>query len=59
MLVAYRAQRWDEASELLGKLRLNGHANQTLYDLYEERITEYRANPPVADWDGAYVASTK
>ena len=59
MLVAYRAQRWDEASEWLGKLRPNGHANQTLYDLYEERITEYRASPPGADWDGAYVASTK
>lgn len=59
MLVAYRAQRWDEATKLLGELRQKADANQTLYDMYEERIAEYQANPPGPDWDGVYVATGK
>ena len=30
-----------------------------LYDMYAERIAEYRAAPPGADWDGVYIATTK
>ena len=30
-----------------------------LYDMYRERIDEYRENPPPADWDGVFVATTK
>jgi adenylate cyclase len=29
------------------------------YDLLEERIEEYKVNPPGADWDGVYVATSK
>jgi len=59
MLVAYRAQRWDEATKLLGELRQKADANQTLYAMYEERIAEYQANPPGPDWNGVYVATDK
>ena len=30
-----------------------------LYDLYRERIDEYRKTPPPPDWDGVFVATTK
>lgn len=59
MLAAYRAQRWDEAGKLLAELRAREGANQTLYDMYAERIAEYQANPPGPEWDGVYVASSK
>ncbi|MBF0353988.1 MAG: adenylate/guanylate cyclase domain-containing protein [Alphaproteobacteria bacterium] len=61
MLAAYRAQKWDEAlahiatcRELGAWLRL-----EHLYDLYDERIADYRENSPGADWDGVYVAKSK
>ena len=30
-----------------------------LYDLYEERIQAYEADPPGDDWDGVFIAETK
>ena len=38
---------------------MDGFDLSGLYDLYEERITEYEANPPPSDWDGVFVATTK
>jgi adenylate cyclase len=38
---------------------MDGFDLGVLYDLYEERITEYEANPPGPDWDGVFVATTK
>jgi hypothetical protein len=32
---------------------------QSLYQLYEERITDFRQAPPPLDWDGVYAALTK
>ena len=32
---------------------------QGVYELYEERITDLRADPPPADWDGVFAAQTK
>ena len=59
MLTAYRGQRWQEARELAAECRkLNGGLNG-LYDLYEERFDAFAANPPGADWDGVFVATTK
>jgi hypothetical protein len=37
----------------------NGFDLSGLYDMYEERIELYRAQPPGADWDGVYEAETK
>ncbi len=61
MLTAYRAQRWDEAEELLAACRACGEPFNLaeLYDLYAARIKAYRAEPPGADWNGVFVATTK
>jgi adenylate cyclase len=61
MLAAYRGQEWQKAREKIGACResMDGFDLGVLYDLYEERITEYEANPPGPDWDGVFVATTK
>lgn len=66
---AYRAQKWDEAEAMFKTIRERGNdANKcwdleanldVLCDVYEERIAEYRVNPPPADWDGVFVATSK
>ncbi len=60
-LTRYRARDWAGRSRAaLGQCyaardpRLEG-----LYDLYDERLAYYAANPPEADWDGVFVALTK
>ena len=59
MLAAYRGQRWAEARELSKECRqLDGNIS-SLYDLYDERIDDYEADPPGDDWDGVFVATTK
>jgi len=59
MLAAYRAQDWTAAHAALCECRCRGAELAGFYDLYEERIAEYAANPPGADWDGVFVAETK
>jgi len=66
---AYRAQKWDEAEAMFKTIRERGSdANKcwileanldVLCDVYDERIAEYRENPPPADWDGVFVATSK
>ena len=64
MLEAYRDQRWDEAETLLRTCRDHGYDGLTeLFDLYEERIAQYKESPPEVEpgqkWDGVFVAKTK
>lgn len=59
MLEAYRSQKWDMAGAAVTALRQRPNANTVLYDLYAERIAEYRENPPGDEWDGVYVAKSK
>ncbi|MSP89290.1 MAG: adenylate/guanylate cyclase domain-containing protein [Alphaproteobacteria bacterium] len=66
MLAAYRAQDWDQADARLGEAqnlvrgRSRGEGRiDGLYDLYAERIADFRANPPGPDWGGVYVALSK
>jgi len=66
---SYRQQRFDEALELFKEIRVLGDEAHrpwnleitldVLCDLYEERIDEYKINPPPADWDGVFIATTK
>lgn len=54
----FRAQDWDRAEMQL--LNLKKMAPDTLlYDIYAERIREYRAEPPGAEWDGVYTFKHK
>ncbi len=61
MLDAYRGQRWREARAKLDACRglMDGFNLGGFYDIYQERLEEYEANPPGADWDGVYVATSK
>jgi len=61
MLDAYRSQDWAAAKQHLASCRelLDGFKLDEFYDIYAERIAEYEANPPGADWDGVYVATSK
>ena len=57
-LAHFRAQRWDEAEALLQELAAVAPAVK-LYRLYLERIADFRASPPGADWDGVFGFTTK
>jgi adenylate cyclase len=57
-LAHFRAQRWDEAEALLQELA-SVAPTVKLYRLYRERIADFRASPPGADWDGVFGFSTK
>jgi adenylate cyclase len=50
-LAAYRAQQWDEAERLLKKLK-DVEPDVRLYDIFLQRVADYRLDPPGADWDG-------
>lgn len=65
----YRAQQWNDAQEMFDEIRdLGSDVNKpwkleanlhVLCDLYDERIAEYKVNPPDPDWDGVFIATTK
>ena len=66
---SYRQQRFDEATGMFKEIRRLGSDEHkpwhlevnldVLCDLYDERIAEYKINPPAANWDGVFVATTK
>lgn len=56
-LGAYNAQDWDNAERRLRELRTRDE--RPLYQLYLERVAQFRAAPPPADWDGVYTYTTK
>jgi adenylate cyclase len=61
MLVHFRKQDWEGALDLIARCR---HAADGLdvagfYEMYEERIAAYRADPPGPAWDGVYQAESK
>jgi adenylate cyclase len=61
MLARFRQQDWDGALTLIQRCRksANGFDVAGLYDMYEERIAAYRAEPPGPNWDGVYEAESK
>ena len=60
MIAAYRNQQWARALEHLDGCRAQApEVLQGVYQLYERRITDLRAEPPPADWDGVFAALTK
>ena len=52
-LAPFREWRWDKAKALLEQLAA-GAPEVKLYRLYRERIDQFRASPPAADWDGVF-----
>src|SRR3546814_12838314 len=61
LLTAYRDQRWDEALALVGVCRETGggFGLDELYATYEERSRGFVATPPLPDWDGVHVSTSK
>ena len=61
MIDAYRTQKWDKAKAKIKECRIlcEPYRLDALYDLYEDRIAEYEAEPPAPDWDGVFIATTK
>jgi adenylate cyclase len=54
----FRGRNWDLAEvQLLNLLKLA--PGRKLYELYLERVSRCRADPPPADWDGVFVFQTK
>ena len=68
VLSTYRSQDWtgslsamNEARAKIETMKGKGlvHELAGFYSLYEERIAEYKTDPPSADWDGVFVATSK
>ena len=57
-LRAYRARQWDEAERQLGELM---HMNPScgLYEIYRDRLTQMRREPPPPSWNGVTVFDEK
>ena len=56
-LAAYRRQDWDGAERSL--LELKESDDRLLYNVYLDRIRQFRQEPPPGDWDGVFVHLTK
>lgn len=56
-LQAYRRRDWDSAERSLRKLKQSD--DQLLYNVYLDRIRQFRQEPPPGDWDGVYEHLTK
>ncbi|NNC72252.1 MAG: adenylate/guanylate cyclase domain-containing protein [Sphingomonadaceae bacterium] len=61
MLAAYRAQEWEKALASLehGRPSYETLGISGLYRLYNERLIMLRENPPGAQWDGVFQATSK
>ncbi|MGB0683838.1 MAG: CHASE2 domain-containing protein [Magnetovibrionaceae bacterium] len=62
VVASYRGQDWRKCREEMAvcrKLCLPFYDMGGYYDMLEERIKEYVANPPPKDWDGVFVATSK
>ena len=61
LIVAYREQRWEDARRHIAECRERlGDFNMAgFYDVFEVRIDAFEQNPPGADWDGVFVATSK
>jgi adenylate cyclase len=54
----YRARRWDNAErEILALSQAN--PQKMIYQIYLERIVQFRQQPPPPDWDGSYIHTSK
>ncbi len=60
MLFAYRAQAWDQCDGLLKScIALDKCGMTGFYEMMTERVNEFRAESPGAEWDGVYRATSK
>ena len=53
----YLARRWDESEIKL--MQLGKFSQRKLYQVYLDRVTHFRFNPPSPEWDGVFTHTTK
>lgn len=51
-LAAYRQRQWDDAETAFKTLRQ--HSDNLLYNVYLDRVSNFRQSPPAANWDGVF-----
>jgi len=54
----YRARRWDNAEQELFTLS-RADPQRKIYQIYLDRIIQFRKQPPADDWDGSYTHTSK
>lgn len=59
VLKQYRKQEWDSVELQLYNLQRMSKRSGKLYQVYAERVTYFRNNPPPVDWDGVFTFDTK
>lgn len=65
MMDTYRAMNFETAKRMVAEIRAYPKCwdleadLEALCDIYDERIDEYMINPPPADWNGVFVATSK
>jgi len=55
---AYYIQEWDQAASYFRQVQ-EMSPERKLYQVYLDRITEFRQHPPSDDWDGVFTYTTK
>jgi adenylate cyclase len=58
-LSAYRRKDWTAAKDAIAICRGLAPDLAGLYALFEKRVADYLEEPPPAEWDGVYVATSK
>jgi adenylate cyclase len=58
-LAAYRHKNWTAAKDAIATCRALAPDLADLYALFEKRIAGYLDEPPPAEWDGVFVATSK
>ena len=58
-LSLYRTQQWEKALDHIKKYQSQIHEFHLYYDLFMQRISELKENPPENDWQGVFVADFK
>ena len=59
LFAAFRSKDWSAARAAIDAGRQIAGEYQDIFDTYEERIAHYELEPPPANWDGAWVATSK
>lgn len=60
MIEAYRSREFENALTLIKECRAIKHYDmKTIYDIYQQRCEDFIQNPPPANWNGVYVATSK
>jgi adenylate cyclase len=57
-LALYRAQEWGQAEAGFKSLQ-RSDAERMIYEIYLDRLSHFRENPPGENWDGVYTHTSK